>query len=56
MQPPEIQLIIAAILTLAATPLKVLPPGTAPEAEVLRTYIAIAQVLTGQAPPMSAAP
>ena len=53
MQPPEIQFIIAAILTLAATPLKVLQPGTAPEAEVLRTYIAIAQALTGQTPPMS---
>ena len=39
MQPPEIQFIIAAILTLAATPLKVLQPGTAPEAEVLRTYL-----------------
>jgi hypothetical protein len=53
MQPPEIRLIIAAILTLAATPLKVLSPGAVPEAEVLRTYTAIAQTLTGQAPPMS---
>jgi hypothetical protein len=31
-------------------------PGTAPEAEVLRTWTAILQVLTGQTPQMSPAP
>jgi hypothetical protein len=32
MQPPDIQAIIAAILTLAATPLQDRQPGTTPEA------------------------
>jgi hypothetical protein len=56
MQPPEIQAIIAAILTLAATPLQDRQPGTTPEALVVRTFTAIFQVLTGQAPQMSPAP
>jgi hypothetical protein len=56
MQPPDIQAIIAAILTLAATPLQDRQPGTTPEALVVRTFTAIFQVLTGQAPQMSPAP
>jgi hypothetical protein len=56
MQPPDIQAIIAAILTLAATPLQDRQPGTTPEALVVRTFTAIFQVLTGQAPQMSPPP
>jgi hypothetical protein len=56
MQPQDIQLIVAAILTLAATPLKTLPPGASPESEVLRTFFAFGQVLSGQAPQMSPEP
>ena len=56
MQPPDIQAIIAAILTLAATPLQDRQPGTTPEELVVRTFTAIFQVLTGQAPQMSPAP
>jgi hypothetical protein len=55
MQPHEIQAIIAAILTVAAMPLKDKVAGTDPEEQVLRTFANFVQVLTGQAPQTSPA-
>jgi hypothetical protein len=50
---PDIQLIIAAILTLATMPLKDLQlPLPSPELEVWRVYQFFALGLTGQAPQM----